>query len=372
MNGKSAGKLWVRAGLIAIVLPLCFIFPYVLIVVLILTWLTFLDFIEPKTKTVLPPRTWVDAKPDDSDWLELFLKGCESPAEEKFLQSMVKEFNLYPSNGALISPALSMEMQFTFHNYRFDFVLNSKYIVEIDGATYHSSPEQVERDRIRDEFSVAHGYSVLRIPASIVFNNPAEAIRRVKDFALNPTRSATEPEPEPVAKNSIIRKPVSNYIGDFTKGVSSFTKIVIDASLKQATISDFKKAIDSEQIFLNAMVRKVETEIRLMNLSPGERKIHDEMYARITQGHIKKPITEIFCWTPIILPEPIDNEVVQRQISMECAYHLENRRKYFEDLRKRSANDYMFAVLFHKYMEESGFPDMDLIKSGAHVPTSRE
>ncbi|MQU29732.1 DUF559 domain-containing protein, partial [Pseudomonas helleri] len=131
-------------------------------------------------------------------------------------------------------------------------MLNSKYIVEIDGATYHSSPEQVERDRIRDEFSVAHGYSVLRIPASIVFNNPAEAIRRVKDFALNPTRSATEPEPEPVAKNSIIRKPVSNYIGDFTKGVSSFTKIVIDASLKQATISDFKKAIDSEQIFLNA------------------------------------------------------------------------------------------------------------------------
>lgn len=79
-----------------------------------------------------------------------------------------------------------MQIQFKFGKYRFDFLLNNKYIVEIDGATYHSSPEQIERDRIRDEYSAANGYSVLRIPASVVFNNSSEAIRRVKDFAFAP------------------------------------------------------------------------------------------------------------------------------------------------------------------------------------------
>ena len=367
MNGKSDRKLWIRAGLIAIILPLCFIFPYVLIVVLCLAWVIFVDSRSPKIEGLPPPRTWIDATPSDSDWLDLFLAGCESPAEEQFLQAMVKEFDLYPNKGKLISPRLSMEMQFTFQNYRFDFVLNGKYIVEIDGATYHSSPEQVERDRIRDEFSVANGYSVLRIPASVVFNNPAKAILRVKDFVFKSTAVAAQPIAEPTPR----KKPVSHYLSDLTKGVSSFaqgvsnlTQSISDASLKQATTSDFREAISHEQIFLGAMVSKVETEIRVMNLSPDERKFHDDMYARLTQGRVEKTLTETFCWIPVVLPKPVDNKEVQRQIEAECTNALEERSKRFGDLRKRSANDPMFALLFHRYMKGSGFPEMDLIHPG--------
>ena len=367
MSGKSENKLWIRVGLAAVILPLCFIFPYVLIIVLCLAWVTFVDSRSPKIENIPPPRTWVDATPADSDWLDLFLKGCESPAEEQFLQAMVKEFDLYPNKGTLIAPRLSMEMQFTFQNYRFDFVLNGKYIVEIDGATYHSSPEQVERDRIRDEFSVANGYSVLRIPASVVFNNPAKAIRRVKDFAFKSTTAAAEP----IAKRTPRQKPVSHYLGDFTKGVSSFargvsnfTQSISDASLKQATTSNFREAISREQIFLDAMLSKVETEIRIMKLSPDERKFHDDMYARFTQGHVEKTLAETFCWIPVVLPTPVDNEEVQRQIEEECADALEERSKRFGDLRERSTNDPTFALLFHRYMKGSSFPEMDVIHPG--------
>ncbi|WP_411041285.1 DUF559 domain-containing protein [Sulfitobacter sp. LC.270.F.C4] len=53
-------------------------------------------------------------------------------------------------------------------------------MVEIDGATYHSSPEAVARDKKRDEDLASDGYSTLRIPAQIVFDNPNLALRQVE------------------------------------------------------------------------------------------------------------------------------------------------------------------------------------------------
>ncbi|WP_443018997.1 endonuclease domain-containing protein [Sphingobium sp. MI1205] len=45
--------------------------------------------------------------------------------------------------------------------YRADFLVDDKLVVEIDGATYHSSPEAVARDRQRDEDMRREGYTVL-------------------------------------------------------------------------------------------------------------------------------------------------------------------------------------------------------------------
>ena len=53
-------------------------------------------------------------------------------------------------------------------------------VVEIDGTTWHGSPEAIARDASRDEVIHAEGYTVLRIPASVVFDTPAEAVRRVE------------------------------------------------------------------------------------------------------------------------------------------------------------------------------------------------
>ncbi|MDU8360029.1 endonuclease domain-containing protein [Pseudomonas syringae group sp. J309-1] len=357
MGGKPESKFWIRAGLIAIILPLCFVFPYVLICVLVLAWVTFVDHISPNIKGVPPPRTWVDATAEESDWLEMYLRGCESPAEEQFLKAMIKEFELHPNKGKLVSSKMSLEMQVKFQNYRFDFVLNGKYIIEIDGATYHSSPEQIARDRIRDEFSVANGFSVLRIPASVVFNNPAESIRRVRDFALKSTTTV----PKPTTRPAVRQKPVSQYLSDFSKSVSDFTQSISDASLNQTATSDFRKAISNEQMLLEAMVSRIQVEIRINRLPPEERKLHDDAYAQLTKDCEENALEKIFCWIPITLPTPVDNENVQRQIEVACADTLAERSKRFEILREKSANDPTFALLFHRYMKASDFPEMDLI-----------
>lgn len=363
MNRRIDRSVWRRTGLVVLLAPVCFKFPYVFMLVIWLVWTIFSDLKSPASGSIPSPRSWIDATPEDNDWLTLYLEGCESPAEQQFLQAMVVAFDLKPNKGKLISSNLTMQMQVKFANYRFDFVLNSRYIVEIDGATYHSSPEQVERDRTRDEFSVANGYSVLRIPASIVFNNSGEAIRRVRSFVF---KSST-PLMQPVAKPVHTGKPIVHFLRDLSRGMADLTQSIHDASLRQATLSEFKKAISQEQVLLEAMVNKVKTEICVMNLPPEERKFHDEMYVRLTNGSslaVEKTLAENFCWSPIVLPEPMGNLDMQLQIERECAELLEERSKRFMDLRVTCLKDPMFELLLHRYMKESNFSEMDLIHSG--------
>lgn len=52
-----------------------------------------------------------------------------------------------------------------------DFLLDNKLIVEIDGERWHSSEEQKQSDKIRDERLKSVGYKIIRIPARNVLTN---------------------------------------------------------------------------------------------------------------------------------------------------------------------------------------------------------
>ena len=367
MSEKSEGNFWVRVGLIVVAIPLCFVFPYALLVVLILAWAMLNDYWTPKVVGVPPRRTWLNVTAEDSDWLEIFCEGCESPAESQFLVAMVKEFKLYPKQGALVSPQLSMEMQVEHQRYRYDFVVNKKFIIEIDGATYHSSPEAVERDRVRDEFSVDNGFNVLRIPASVVFRNPSEAIRLVKDFVFKTAVEATAL----VAKAAAPHKPVKHYLNGFSKlaagfaqGCSDVIQHIEEASLKQSTTAEFRTAISTEQIRLEGMVRSVEIELQVLNLSPDARRHHDEMYAALIKGNSKLACAEDLPWSLIVFPAPVDNKVIQEQIQRECTEAMDDRTSRFFEIWERCVQEPEFAKLFRKKMVASGFSDMKLIFPG--------
>jgi very-short-patch-repair endonuclease len=59
-----------------------------------------------------------------------------------------------------------IERQVRFHPYTADFLVTTKdgarFVVEADGHTYHSSPEQVMKDRIRDRWFLRRGIITLR------------------------------------------------------------------------------------------------------------------------------------------------------------------------------------------------------------------
>jgi very-short-patch-repair endonuclease len=61
-----------------------------------------------------------------------------------------------------------------------DFLAPSRrLVVEVDGG-YHRSPEQRRSDARRDRGLERAGYRVLRVPAELVLNHLAEAVRLIR------------------------------------------------------------------------------------------------------------------------------------------------------------------------------------------------
>jgi very-short-patch-repair endonuclease len=117
---------------------------------------------------------------DNPDWRAAVEEHCESPAESAFLKVMIEAHQLQPRDGSLHGNGLQLDLQVKQSNYRVDFLVNGWLVVEIDGAAWHSSPEQQSRDAVRDEHFTGLGYAVIRIPAKTVFQRPDDAMRAVK------------------------------------------------------------------------------------------------------------------------------------------------------------------------------------------------
>ena len=157
-----------------------FVYPISFAVAALIAWSVYDEISEPATKTPPQEDRLKTLSANDEGWLEEFHSVCESPAETAFLDAMVLEFNLTPENGFLSGSDIKLQMQVPVGRYRLDFLMNKLLVVEIDGAAYHSSPEAIERDRIRDKFMTEEGFENLRIPAKIALYNPHGAADSVR------------------------------------------------------------------------------------------------------------------------------------------------------------------------------------------------
>lgn len=70
--------------------------------------------------------------------------------------------------------------QYIIGNYIVDFFFrDSMFIVELDGE-YHFTSEQIEEDRIRQEWLEYNGYKVMRFMNIEIFSNIDEVIKKIK------------------------------------------------------------------------------------------------------------------------------------------------------------------------------------------------
>lgn len=61
-----------------------------------------------------------------------------------------------------------------------DFVIKScRLVIECDGTYWHSIPKVKERDARKDSWLIAHGYRVLRLPESLIVNNPETCKQKI-------------------------------------------------------------------------------------------------------------------------------------------------------------------------------------------------
>ncbi|MBL4837287.1 MAG: DUF559 domain-containing protein [Kordiimonadaceae bacterium] len=65
--------------------------------------------------------------------------------------------------------------------YRVDFVLkDAQLVIELDGHAYHSTPEQLEKDAIRQRYLTRAGYSVIRFTGREINKNTAACVSDVR------------------------------------------------------------------------------------------------------------------------------------------------------------------------------------------------
>lgn len=156
----------------------------------LIAWSIYSDIIEAPDRQAQEAE--IEARLNAPLSVDDLRRECESPAETAFLDAMVSAYSLQTGPGAIEGRGLRLRNQvgmgqlkifsnYTSHQYRADFLIDEELVVEIDGATYHSSPEAIARDKRRDIDMRREGFSVLRIPAQIVFQNPVEAVRLVED-----------------------------------------------------------------------------------------------------------------------------------------------------------------------------------------------
>lgn len=134
----------------------------------------------------------IEARLNEPIAVEDMRRSCESPAEEAFFDAMVSAYGMSAGPGCIAGNGIQLRTQIglgqlrigrgsAWRQFRGDFLIDDKLVVEIDGATWHGRPDAMARDAARDKVIHADGYTVLRIPASVVFNTPDEAVRRVEE-----------------------------------------------------------------------------------------------------------------------------------------------------------------------------------------------
>lgn len=203
------------------------------------------------------PRYRKDARvsASETEWQRYAEGHCESPAEVAFLRAMITSLGMRPHLGALVSEGVRLDFQVEDGRYRVDFLVNHWLVVEIDGAAYHSSPEAQLRDRVRDRYFESLGYSVLRIPAKLVFQEPRQAVKKVQS-AISVGKRVTAP-PAPVSKGGLER------LRDTANALERASEAAEKRELVRKTISKLEEALSAEENALNNALRMANVTLEL-------------------------------------------------------------------------------------------------------------
>lgn len=252
------------------------------IVLLLIVGFVVWHFIPQRDPTQPSPtfRTEPRAVASDPRWPTYIEEHCESPAETAFLRAMIKAFDLKPEGSSLTGGSLRLDFQVEEGRYRTDFLANRWLVIEIDGAAYHSSEEAIARDKERDEYFVSLGYSVVRIPAKVVFNSPREAVERFLSALEVGKRSL----PAPARPSGWQR--LSATMASISDGLDEINEQSRKSRARQRGVALAKEAFETEKIVIESAIESAKSELEeeawLARQNVQMRAIYREQRQRIS------------------------------------------------------------------------------------------
>lgn len=361
------------AGRLAMVLGLSLgglVFPWLFLPAALIAWSLLEDWRKPAPAPETVPPLW-RATAQTPDWEQYFLNLCESPAETAFLRAMLQAHRLLPESGRLRGAGFTLALQVKMPPYRVDFLVNDKLIVEIDGATYHSSPEARARDRQRDAALGARGYVTLRIPAKLVFEAPDVAVGQVEtawaalSVPSGPAVPATQQLGRATMKTIQGLKAMTEKFGAALEAVnqsledSRERQRVTDALLVPRTV------FETERVHIEGAMalarQRVEIEAWLSDGEEGLREMYqqtlDELRGRVAaisdkERPVRKQTAENTVLAPFAAPPPGPSETWNQVVQAAFQQLAATRADYFAQIRLQlQSNETLCASVKQALME---------------------
>lgn len=361
MDSDRKKTIIIRGAIAAVLFFAGFAFPLIWIAAAFFAYTAYNAFPDPEPDTpenmYRPRQSTVTA--DDPDWRERFLLACESPAETAFLEAMIDDYGLKPSNGILVGSGLELDMQTEYKPYRLDFLVNKWLVVEVDGAEWHSSAEAVERDRVRDQFFSEKGFSVLRIPAKTVFRTPTKAVGMVRAAIARgrpPQKAAVKSPPISVAKT------FTNLAKSVDRFVTEVDAHVTKASAIQDALAPSKQTFADEQMVIDYALKIAKADVDL------EEKMAADPEYRQRFNAARSTLEEVMATSEAAKPEttstvdirPMSSPAIHPDLEigteiLESYFALMNERaRYFDNARQQLSKDPRLAPHVQNHLERLG------------------
>jgi very-short-patch-repair endonuclease len=303
-------------------------------------------------KEVLP--SWLVATSETVNWQDLFKGRCESPAETEFLNAIISSYQLIPERGILKGGGLELQLQIPIGHYRADFLVNKHLVVEIDGAAYHSSPEAIEKDRIRDEFLIKSGYVVVRIPAKLVFNSPSDAVQRVRS-AISDLAHERGIRAQEAARGATVSKsdPPRTFFGSLGQAPADASDAMDRALVFQKAKEAFNQASSSEVHTIECAMKLAKQRMEIAawrRKDPRSEELYLESLKQLRAGiGLTAPSHSLVTISPFRLPEIDSDPKYSASLKEMYSALMEERLQYFNDIRRTLEKDSELA----KHVEEA-------------------
>jgi very-short-patch-repair endonuclease len=303
------------------------------------------------------------ARADDPKWQSFVEEHCESPAETAFLRAMINAHELRPLNGSLLTDGLKIDLQVQERGYRVDFLANEWLVIEIDGAAYHSTKEAKARDQQRDEYFESLGYSVLRIPAKVVFTDPTESVRRVQS-ALNAGKRQVA---SPVRKSGLVR--LGETMSGIAGAMESLNDSVSRARKIRTAVSDAEAAFSIEKSVIEAAIESATSKIKVdeyIGTSQERRDSYERFYRELDDAFKRADqqrgsTTKIGAKSAILVPafsspNLTGNADVDAAVGAAYSRMAEERDVYLDKVRRQMRSDPRLGPMVKDVLTEMGCP----------------
>lgn len=125
------------------------------------------------------------------------LDRCESPLERRFLVALLflERFGFRPVRDrgpaeiAEDHEGIVLGQQVPVGGYRVDFAMKrrgarGRLAIELDGRTFHSAPEDVERDKLRDRMLLGCGWTTARFTSKEIIQDAVGCAVQARVLAI--------------------------------------------------------------------------------------------------------------------------------------------------------------------------------------------